>query len=54
MAIELKTGEYKAEYAGKLNLYLNLLDNQVKMKDENPSIGIIFNESMDSIIQSIK
>lgn len=48
VAIELKTGEYKAEYAGKLNLYLNLLDNQVKMKDENPSIGIILCAEKDN------
>jgi len=48
VAIELKTGEYKAEYAGKLNLYLNLLDNQMKMKDENPSIGIILCAEKDS------
>jgi len=48
VAIELKTGEYKAEYAGKLNLYLNLLDQQVKMNDENPSIGIILCAEKDS------
>ena len=44
VAIELKTGEYKAEYAGKLNL----LDQQVKMEDENPSIGIILCAEKDS------
>lgn len=48
VAIELKTCEYKAEYAGKLNLYLNLLDQQVKMNDENPSIGIILCAEKDS------
>ena len=41
VAIELKAGEFKAEYAGKMNLYLNILDDFVKEKDENPSIGII-------------
>jgi len=41
IAIEIKTGEYKAEYAGKMQLYLNLLDQQVKIDDENQSIGII-------------
>ena len=44
----MKTGEYKAEYAGKLNLYLNLLDQQVKMEDENPSIGIILCAEKDN------
>ncbi|TNF66845.1 MAG: DUF1016 domain-containing protein [Gammaproteobacteria bacterium] len=41
VAIELKTGKFKAEYAGKMNFYLNLLDDFVKEPDENPSIGII-------------
>ena len=41
VAFELKTGEFKAEYAGKMNLYLNILDDFVKENDENPSIGII-------------
>lgn len=41
VAFELKTGEFKAEYAGKMNLYLNMLDDFVKEKEENPSIGII-------------
>jgi len=48
IAIELKAGEYKAEYASKLNLYLNLLDQQVKMEDENPPIGIILCAEKDN------
>lgn len=41
VAIELKAGKFKPEYAGKMNFYLNLLDDFVKEPDENPSIGII-------------
>ena len=41
VAIELKTGSFLAEYAGKMNLYLNLLDDFVKEEGENNSIGII-------------
>lgn len=41
VAIELKTGAFKPEYAGKMNFYLNLLDDHVREADENPSIGII-------------
>ncbi len=48
VGIELKAGEYKAEYASKLNLYLNLLDQQVKMEDENPPIGIILCAEKDN------
>lgn len=41
VAIELKVGAFKPEYAGKMNFYLNLLDDFVRHPDENPSIGII-------------
>jgi len=41
IALELKIGAFKPEYAGKMNYYLNLLDDLVKEEWENPSIGII-------------
>ncbi|MBL0708470.1 MAG: DUF1016 family protein [Sulfurimonas sp.] len=41
IAIELKIGKFKPEYAGKMNFYLSALNDTVKLKDENPSIGII-------------
>lgn len=41
VAIELKIGSFKAEYVGKMNLYLSLLDKLEKGENENPSIGII-------------
>lgn len=41
VAIELKKGKFKAEYAGKMNLYLSALDEYIKQPHENPSIGII-------------
>ena len=41
IAIEIKTTRFKAEHAGKMNFYLNLLDEFVKEPNENPSIGII-------------
>lgn len=41
VAIELKTGDFKPEYAGKIQFYLAALDSTVKEKGENPSIGII-------------
>lgn len=41
VAIELKAGKFKPEYAGKMNFYLNLLNDFVRETDENPSIGII-------------
>ena len=47
VAVELKIGEFEAEYAGKMQLYLTVLDEQVKLPDENPSIGIIICKSKD-------
>ena len=41
VAFELKRGEFKPEYTGKMNFYLAVLDKYVKLPDENPSIGII-------------
>lgn len=41
IAIELKRGDFKAEYAGKMNFYLSALDSTIKQAHENPSIGII-------------
>lgn len=41
VAIELKSGDFKPEYAGKMNFYLNILDDFVREPEENPSIGII-------------
>lgn len=41
VAFELKIGEFKPEYIGKMNLYLEALDREVKKQTENPSVGII-------------
>jgi len=45
IAIELKIGEFKPEYVGKMQFYLTSLDETVKLPDENPSIGIIICKS---------
>ncbi len=41
IAVELKVGKFKPEYAGKMNFYLSALNDTVKLPNENPSIGII-------------
>lgn len=52
IAFELKRGKFKAEYAGKMNLYLSALDEYVKKEHENPSIGIILcKEKDDKVIE---
>ena len=52
VAFELKRGEFKPEYTGKLNFYLSALDEYVKLPNENPSIGIILCKSKsDKIVE---
>ncbi len=41
VAIELKIGKFVPEYVGKMQFYLAALDDMVKIRGENPSIGII-------------
>lgn len=45
VAIELKLGAFRPEYAGKMQFYLAALDQQVRLPDERPSIGIILCKS---------
>ena len=45
--IELKIDDFKPEYLGKLNFYLEALDRDVKKMGENPSVGIILCKSKD-------
>lgn len=47
VAFELKIGEFKPEYVGQINLYLEALDRDVKKDNENPSVGIILCASKD-------
>lgn len=47
VAFELKIGEFKPEYVGKINLYLEALDREVKKENENPSVGVILCASKD-------
>jgi predicted nuclease of restriction endonuclease-like (RecB) superfamily len=47
VAIELKVVEFKPEFLGKMNFYLEALDRDIKMEHENPSIGILLCKSKD-------
>jgi len=52
VAFELKTGKFKPEYLGKMNFYLSALDEYIKQKHENPSIGIILcKEKKNKIVE---
>lgn len=47
VALDLKIGEFKPEFVGKMQFYLAALDDLVRLEDENPSIGIILCRSKD-------
>ncbi|MCX6152725.1 MAG: PDDEXK nuclease domain-containing protein [Candidatus Kapabacteria bacterium] len=49
IAIELKTGAFKPEYAGKMDFYLEVLNDTEKANDDNPSIGIILCAEKDKL-----
>ncbi|WP_186429685.1 YhcG family protein [Clostridium sp. BSD9I1] len=50
VVIELKTGKFKPEYAGKLNFYLSAVDDILKTEMDNPSIGIILCKEKNRLV----
>ena len=50
VVVELKAIEFKAEFAGKMNLYLSAIDDSLKTKAENPTIGLLLCKSKSKII----
>lgn len=41
VVIELKIGEFKPEYAGKMNFYINAVNKIIKTDKDNETIGLI-------------
>ena len=50
VVIELKVGEFKPEYAGKLSFYLTAIDEQVKEENDNPTIGLLLCRNKNNVI----
>ena len=50
VVIELKTGEFKPEYAGQLNFYLSAVDGILKQEQDNPSIGLLLCKSKNDLV----
>ena len=46
---ELKAKSFEPEFAGKLNYYVNAVDELLKTNDENPTIGLLICSDMDKI-----
>lgn len=48
--IELKTGAFRPEYAGKLNFYLPAVDGILRTERDDPTIGLLLCESHDGAV----
>lgn len=53
VAVELKIGNFKPEYLGKMQFYLSALDKKEKTKEENPSVGLILCKSKNAEVVQI-
>ena len=47
VVLELKARPFEPEYAGKLNFYVNAIDELVKTPEENPTIGLLICKDKD-------
>ena len=50
VVIELKTGDFKPEYAGQLNFYLSAVDGILKKDTDNPSIGLLLCKNKNNLV----
>ena len=50
VVIELKIEDFKPEFAGKMNFYLSAVDDQLRHKDDQPTIGIILCKGRNEVI----
>jgi len=50
VVIDLKIGDFKPEDSGKMNFYLSAVDDLLKHKDDQPSIGIVLCRSKNKMI----
>jgi len=50
VVIELKTTDFKPEYSGQINFYVNVIDNKLRRLHDNPTIGIILCRSKKKFV----
>lgn len=48
--IELKIGEFEPEFVSKMNLYLGIVDDQLKSENDEPAIGLILCKTNNKIV----
>lgn len=50
VVIELKTGDFQPEYIGKLGFYVSAINNEMKLPQDNPTIGLLICKSKNNIV----
>lgn len=50
VVIDLKTGAFQPGYAGKMNFYLNVVDDKLKHETDNRSIGLILCQDRNRVV----
>lgn len=50
VVIDLKKGEFKPEYAGKMNFYCSAVDDLLRHPTDQPTIGLILCQTQDRVI----
>jgi hypothetical protein len=50
VVIELKRGDFKPEYAGKLNFYCNVIDDTLRHPQDAPTIGLMLCQGKDNVL----
>ena len=50
IVVELKRGKFKPEYAGKMNFYCSVVDDKLRHKTDQPTIGLILCQTKDRFI----
>ena len=48
--IDLKTGPFKPEYAGKLNFYCNIVNDTLRHPSDQPTIGLILCQGKNRVL----
>lgn len=47
---EIKAAKFKPEHVGQLNFYLSAVDDKLRHKDDNPSIGLLLCKSRNKVV----
>ncbi|OGF50379.1 MAG: hypothetical protein A2231_02475 [Candidatus Firestonebacteria bacterium RIFOXYA2_FULL_40_8] len=50
VVLELKTGDFEPEHAGKLNFYLKAVDNRLRSEGDLPTIGLLLCKNRDKMV----